>query len=230
MVIGTPDWVAPVGPPPNAAGNEPPIATLRIMKNPWWVALFQVVASTWLALTVKKLLPSRYQRICSGLVLRSSSIAYVWKPVWHPPQARSPLPRPVYSLQGPPGATPQCSVANSELRPLMSSMTSISPMPGQPVAPVPRAAAPSDQKAGQYPAAAAPLTLGCCKDASRRSLPPAGAAKSVRCVSTRPLVQLPAPSRSGLMTRWPPPSRKTFCVLFVMFSISPVPQFAAPPG
>ena len=52
------------------------MATLRMMKKPWWVALFQVVASTWFALTVKKLLPSRYQRrICSGETLRSYSMA-----------------------------------------------------------------------------------------------------------------------------------------------------------
>src|SRR5215475_11939416 len=147
--MGTPDAVEPVGPPPNAAGKPPPMATLKIMKNPWCVALFQVVASTWLALTVKKLLPSRYQRICSGDTLRSYSIAYVWNPVWQPGQARWPLPMPVVSLHGPPGDTPQCSVPNSEDRPLMSSIMSISPMPGQPDAPVPRAAAPSAQNAGQ---------------------------------------------------------------------------------
>jgi len=56
---------------------------------------------------------------------------------------------PVFSLHGPPGVVPQCSVANSELRPLMSSMTSISPMLGQLVAPTGRAAAPIDQNAGQ---------------------------------------------------------------------------------
>jgi hypothetical protein len=112
----------------------------------------------------------------------------------------------------------------------MSSIMSISPMPGQLVAAAGRAAAPSDQNAGQYPAAAPPLTFGCCRDASKRSLPPAGAAKSVRCVSIRPLVQLPPPSRTGRMTRWPPPSWKTFWVLLVIVSTSPVPQLAAPPG
>jgi hypothetical protein len=55
------------------------------------------------ALTVKKLVPSRYQRICSGETLRSYSIRYVWKPVWQPEQARSPLPMPVVSLHSPPG-------------------------------------------------------------------------------------------------------------------------------
>jgi hypothetical protein len=39
-----------------------------------------------------------------------------------------------------------------------------------------------------------------------RSLPPAGAAKSVRWVSTRPEVQLPAESRIGLIARLPLPS------------------------
>src|SRR3954447_24682742 len=215
----TPDAVDPVGPPPNAAGKPPPIATLRMTKNPWCVALFQVVASTWLAFTVKKFAPSRYQRICSGETLRSSSIAYVWKPVWQPEQARPPLPMPVVSLHGPPDAVlPQCRVPNSELRPLMSSRMSISPMLGQFVAPTGRAAAPSIQNAGQYPAAAAPLTFGCCRDASMRSFPPAGAAKSVRCVSTRPEVQLPAESRIGLITRLPEPSWYTFCVESVIVS------------
>src|SRR5947209_3314385 len=105
--MGTPDWVAPVGPPPNAAGKAPPMATLRITNMPWWVALFQVAASTWAAVTVKIWAPSRYQRSASGETLRSYSTAYVWKPVWQPGQARSPDPRPVNSLHGPPGATPQ---------------------------------------------------------------------------------------------------------------------------
>src|SRR5262245_31703609 len=174
--------------------------------------------------------PSRYQRICSGETLRSSSIAYVWKAVWQPPHACSPLPIPVVSLHSPPGLVPQWSVANSELRPLMSSMMSISPIDGQLVAPTGRAAAPSIQNAGQYPAAAAPLTLGCSIDASTRSLPPVGAAKSVRWVSTRPEVQCPEASRIGLTTRCPAPSRTTFAVLLVMVSTSPVPQLAAPPG
>src|SRR6185369_4572165 len=142
--------------PPNAAGKPPPMATFRMMKNPWWVALFQVVAETWLAFTEKNWLPSRYHRICSGDTLRSCSIAYVWYPVWQPEQARSPLPMPVVSLHSPPGFVPQWRVANSELRPLMSSMMSISPMLGQLLAPTGRAAAPSIQNAGQYPAAAAP--------------------------------------------------------------------------
>ena len=51
-----------------------------MMKNPCWTAFAQVVASTAVAERVKYCAPSRYQRICSGLTLRSYSIAYVWKP------------------------------------------------------------------------------------------------------------------------------------------------------
>ena len=40
-------------------------------------------------------------------------------------------PTTVGSLHGPPGLVPQWSVANKELSPLTSSMTSISPTPGQ---------------------------------------------------------------------------------------------------
>jgi hypothetical protein len=71
-------------------------------------------------------------------------------------------------------------VANTELNPLTSSMMSHSPIPGQFVALAGRAAAPIDQNAGQYPAAAAPLTFGCCNDPWNRTFPPTGAAKSVR--------------------------------------------------
>jgi len=176
------------------------------------------------------LLPSRYQRICSGEVPRSYSTAYVWKLELQPLQARSPLVRPVVSLQGPPGLLPQCRAANTDGRPLMFSMMSHSPMLGQFVAPTGRAAAPSAQKAGQYPAAAAPDTFGCWMRASMRTLPPVGAAKSVRWVSIRPDVQLPDESRIGLITRLPLPSWYTFCVESVIRSISPVPQLAAPPG
>lgn len=95
---------------------------------------------------------------------------------------------------------------------------------------MPRASAPSIQNAGQYPAAAAPVTFGWAIRASTRIFPPAGAAMSVFCVSTRPDVQLPAPSRSGLMTRLPEPSWYTLAVESVMYSISPVPQLLAPPG
>src|SRR4051794_36913765 len=157
-------------------------------------------------------------------------MAYRWKPVWQPEQARSPLPRPVVSLQGPPDAVPQCRVLKTELRPLMSSMMSISPMLGQFVAPTGRAAAPRVQNAGQYPAAAAPLTLGCCSDASMRNLPPAGAAKSVRWVSTRPEVHAPEELRIGLITRWLGPSWDTLAGVLVMGSASPVPPVGAPPG
>jgi hypothetical protein len=71
----------------------------------------------------------------------------VWYAVWQPPQARSPLPMPVDSLQGPPGLVPQCSVPNTELRPLMSSRMSTSPEVGHDT-PL-RSGAPSIQNAGQ---------------------------------------------------------------------------------
>ena len=50
--MGTPDAVEEVGTgAPKAAGNPPPMATSRMMKKPWSVALAQVVGSTWLAFT-----------------------------------------------------------------------------------------------------------------------------------------------------------------------------------
>src|SRR5690242_11794213 len=66
--------------------------------------------------------------------------------------------------------------------------------------------------------------------ASTRSLPPAGGWKSVRLVSMRPEVQLPAALRTGVMRRLPLPSSATLLVLLVIVSTSPVPQFAGPPG
>jgi len=54
---------------------------------------------------------------------------------------------PVDSLHGPPGLTPQCSVPKTELRALMSSRMSTSPLFGQ-VTPC-RSGAPSIQNAGQ---------------------------------------------------------------------------------
>jgi hypothetical protein len=45
------------------------------MNMPWCVALFHVVASTWLEFRLKYCEPSRYQRICSGETLRSYSTA-----------------------------------------------------------------------------------------------------------------------------------------------------------
>ena len=47
------------------------MARSKIGVNVWCTAFAQVVASTWVELTVKKLLPSKYQRICSGDVDRS---------------------------------------------------------------------------------------------------------------------------------------------------------------
>lgn len=46
----------------------------------------------------------------------------------------------------------------------------------------------------------------------------------------RPEVQLPAESRIGVIRRFPLPSSETLLVLFVIVSISPVPQLAGPPG
>src|SRR5260370_33080332 len=60
-------------------------------------------------------------------------------------------------------------------------------------------------------------------------MPPAGAAKSERCVSIRPEVQLPDASRRAVMARWLLPSTETFAVEFEAASTSPVPQFAGPP-
>ncbi|WP_404814067.1 hypothetical protein [Kitasatospora fiedleri] len=111
------------------------------------------------------------------------------------------------SLHGPPGFTPQWIVLKTELRPLMSSMMSISPDFGQ-VTPS-RSGAPSIQNAGQYPAPLEVLTLGCWRTDSIRTTPPAGAPKDADWVSTRPEVQ-PArgsePECSAWSTRWPWPS------------------------
>src|SRR3954470_19442625 len=114
---------------------------------------------------------------------------------------------PVDSLQGPPGLVPQCSVPNTELRPLMSSRMSTSPEVGQ-VTPL-RRVEPSIQKAGQYPAPLAVDTLGCWIDACISTTPPAGAPKVAACVSTRPEVQPARGSQlecSALRTRCPAPS------------------------
>src|SRR6266511_4369280 len=74
------------------------------------------------------------------------------------------------------------------------------------------------------------MTFGCWMRAWTRSVPPAGGWKSERCVSMRPEVQRPAPSRCGVMRRLPAPSSDTLAVLSVMVSTSPVPKFAGPPG
>src|ERR1700753_538270 len=60
-------------------------------------------------------------------------------------------------------------------------------------------------------------------------MPPAGAAKSLRCVSIRPEVQAPF-VLSAVMLRWLLPSTETFFVELLMVSTSPVPQLAGPPG
>ncbi len=104
-------------------------------------------------------------------------------------------------------------------------MTSSSPTPGHPVYPS-RSGAPRVQNAGQYPAAPAPVTSGRAIDASIRSAPPGGGAKSERRVSMRP--ELHAPSlRVGTISRAPLPSRRTLAVESVMVSTSPVPHCGA---
>src|ERR1700726_2864019 len=64
-------------------------------------------------------------------------------------------------------------------------------------------------------------------DALIISSPPGGAAKSLRCVSSRPEVQA-LPELSAVMSRWPLPSRWTLLAEPVIVSTSPVPQLAAP--
>src|SRR5438045_1807316 len=137
---------------------------------------------------------------------------------------------PVLSLHGPPGKVPQCSVPKTELRPLMSSMMSISPEPGQPT-PL-RSGAPSIQNAGQYPAPLEVLTSGCWIDASIMTTPPGGAPNVAACVSNRPEVQ-PAPGSPpecrARSARCPAPSWNTLAVLLVIVSISPVPKLLPGP-
>src|SRR3989442_11160457 len=59
---------------------------------------------------------SRNQRICSGETLRSTSTRYVCNPVWHPEQARCPLPIPVVSLQGQRACSGRSEEHTSELQ------------------------------------------------------------------------------------------------------------------
>src|SRR5882724_9761279 len=138
---------------------------------------------------------------------------------------------PVFSLHGPPGAVPQCSVPKSELRPLMSSIMSISPEPGQGT-PM-RSGAPSIQKAGQYPAPLPVVRFGCWMEACIMTTPPTGAPNASACVSIRPEVQPLAgsvPVCRALSTRCPERSSYTFDVLVVVGSISPVPNAEPAPA
>src|SRR5215831_11060117 len=101
------------------------------MKYGWFVALAHVVASTRVELIEKNCVPSRNQRMVSGVTLLSHSIMYVWN---CPQQEQFTLPpMPVDSLHGPPG--------------LVLSMMSSSPTPGH-VRPW-RIGEPSIQNAGQ---------------------------------------------------------------------------------
>lgn len=68
------------------------------------MAACQVAVGSWLSLTLKNCVPSRYQVTDSAAVLvRFTITVYVWYPVWQPEHACSPLPMPVPSSQGPPG-------------------------------------------------------------------------------------------------------------------------------
>jgi hypothetical protein len=142
---------------------------------------------------------------------------------------RSPLLRPSGSLQTPP-QVPQWNVPQLESRPLAVSRRSASPIEGQLVAPTPPAGAPNIHRAGQIPAASAPLTSGCLADASNLSTPPGGGRKSVRTVSSRAEVQCPSGSRMARIAACPAPSVEALAGLSVAVSTSPVPQFGAPPG
>src|SRR5205814_9376478 len=84
--------------------------------------------------------------------------------------------------------------------------------------------------AGQYPATTASITMVNCMRASTRSLPPGGGWKSDRPVSSRADVQLPEPSRLGVMRKLPFPSRALLDRLLVIVSTSPVPKLPGPPG
>src|SRR2546423_3708874 len=146
MIISPPDTVDDVGPPPNAAGNPPPIARSSIRKYGWLVAFAHVVASTRVELIEKNCVPSRNQRMVSGETLLSHSTVYVWNEPQHVEHDTVP-PMPLDSLHGPPGLVPQCRVPNSVATALMLSMKSSSPTLGQ-VPPL-RMGVPRAQNAGQ---------------------------------------------------------------------------------
>src|SRR3954454_13323747 len=92
----------------------------------------QYGSPTWFCDTVWNCWSSPYQRSWVGGALRSHSNRYVWNADWQdaPGQVRL-APMPLFSLHGPPGATPQCSTPQTLLMPLTFSMMSNSPMPGQ---------------------------------------------------------------------------------------------------
>src|SRR6478735_10813471 len=107
-------------------------------------------------------------------------------------------------------------------------MMSNSPIPGQDHR-FARLGLPSIQNAGQYPSAAAPVTLGIWTRLSTRMMPPAGGLKLARLLSTLADVQPPEASRCGVMYRLPLRTSTLFGLL-VITSISPVPKLAGPPG
>lgn len=92
--------------------------------------------------------PSRDQRTSSAPGAVSISTAYEWNAPRQPEHfCRGEL-SPIGSLQGPPSSVPQCMVPKTASRPLTDSITSSSPVAGQPVYPS-RTSAPWVQKAGQ---------------------------------------------------------------------------------
>src|SRR6476469_7627431 len=103
-----------------------------------------------------------------------------------------------------------------------------SPIPGQDHRSA-RLGLPSIQNAGQYPNAAAPVTLGICSRLSTCMMPPAGGLKLARLVSTLADVHPPAASRCGVMYMLPLRTL-TLSGLSVITWISPVPKLAGPPG
>src|SRR6478736_8553474 len=174
-----------------------------------------------------------YQRNWSVAPVRSHSMLYRWNPAWQvvTRQGAPPLFRPSGSWHGPlPVASqkPQCSTLYDQLRPCTFSMMSNSPMRGQDHRSA-RLGLPSIQKAGQYPNAAAPVTLGICTRLSTCMMPPAGGLKLDRVLSTLADVQPPEASRCGVMYRLPLRTSTLFG-LSVITSISPVPKLAGPPG
>src|SRR2546421_5013226 len=200
----------------------------RMMKNPWLVAASQaagsMLAPRWVRHTWR---PSTYQ-VADWSAADQSSV-YRWKPLVHDVGLQPlgpPLPTPLFSLHGPPGAVPQCCVCQVRLAPLTLSMTSNSPTPGQ-FHQLPRYGPPSIQNAGQYPADWPLGASGSFSRASTRNLPPGGGWKSCRLVSIRAAVQPPVPCPRAVMLMAP---LATDTALGVEVSTSPVPKLAGPPG
>ena len=102
------------------------------MKNGWSTAFAQVVASTGVELSGEVV---DAVEVPADLLRRHRAVDLHGVGVVRRSGSRSRRARrcrcPVVSLHGPPGSMPQWSVPKTELRPLMSSRMSTSPMPGQ---------------------------------------------------------------------------------------------------